>query len=343
MIQVYYITSPEREHRFDEVFSQLDVVVSFFPSVKVPSLTAFLTMEKAVNQQNFILCDLAESSWSDEHILSAVQMLRRFSVAQPVFLAPVGERITVLFKRLSELRVDGLIIDNGDPTEILAAVLRGDGGYVRRLAAVQTAVVEAAHKQVSPLTIPAGMVIDVAVCGSQSRVGTTTQAIALYHYLSSLGFRPVLLHQGQEAITSMLELYRDRLVTRDDHVEVNGIRIATQRTPNFDAYILDLGVLTPEWAGPFCAADLSILVGGVKPWELPLLAQAQNIALQGSPRKMVTLLSFASPEEVAEVREYLGDCGAVAYHPDIWTPGSDSVYRTVVLPALRQICGGEKG
>ena len=314
-------------------------MATFFPVVTVPSLTAFIARDKAINQQNFIFCDLSDAAWSDEHILSAVQMLRRFTVVQPVFLASPGERTTTLYKALAEFRVDGLIADSGDPSEILAAVLRGDGGYVRRLAAVQNAVVEVANKQVSPLMIPPGLVIDVAVGGAQARVGTTTQAIALYHYLGSLGFHPVLLNQGQVSLTAMLELYQDRTVTQENYVEVNGIRITMERSPSFDAYIFDYGVLSQEWAEPFCGADLSILVGGVKPWELPLLAAAQNIALQGKPQHMVTLLSFAAPDDVGEVREYLGKCGAVAYHPDIWAPGSDSVYRSTILPALRQICG----
>lgn len=341
MLQVYYIAAPEMEHRFDEIFTQMDVVATFSPVVNIPSLTAFVTMDKAVNQQNFIICDLAAAPWSDEHILSAIQMLRRFTVVKPVFLSPSSDRTSDLYKILAEKRIDGLIVDEGDPTEQLRAVLRGDGAYVRRLAAIQHGVVDAANREVAPIRIPPGLVIDVAVCGAQSRVGTTTQAIALYHYLRSIGFRPVLLHQGQTALSAMLELYRDKVLTMTDYVEINGVRITTERSSSFDAYILDLGVLTPEWAASFCAADLSVLVGGVKPWELPQLAATQSIAQGGNPNHLVTLLSFAAPEDVDTVREYLGECGAVAYHPDIWTPGSDSVYRMVVLPALRRICGQE--
>ena len=39
------------------------------------------------------------------------------------------------------------------------------------------------------------------------------------------------------------------------------------------------------------------------------------------------------------VKAYLGDCAALAYHPDIWTPGSDTVYRSAILPHLVRICG----
>ena len=88
MIQLYYLAMPERENRFRALFDQLDVVDTFFPIVSVPSLTAFVSRDKAINQQDFILCDLGAATWSNEHILSAVQQLRRFSVVKMVFLAP---------------------------------------------------------------------------------------------------------------------------------------------------------------------------------------------------------------------------------------------------------------
>lgn len=339
MIQLYYLAVPAREHRFDSVFQQLDVVATFFPIVSVPSLVAFVTRDKVIQQQNYLLIDLAEADWSNEHILSAVQTLRRFSVVKPVFLGPPGEQITILFKYLAEQNVDGLITDTGSPFDTLAAALQDDRGYLRRLSAIHQAVTEAANKEVSPLRIPPGLVIDAAVCGAMPRVGATTQAFALYHYLAQVGFQPGILDQGQPALKQLLELYRERAVEVDGCVEVNGIRIAQERTPAFNAYILDCGILTQGWVKSFCAADLSVLVGGVKPWELPALATACASARQGHPHELVTLVSFSTAEDMKAVGKYLGDCAAVPYHPDLWTPGSDTVYRAAVLPALMRICG----
>ena len=339
MIQLYYLAMPDRERRFDQIFQQLDIVATFFPVVSVPSLVAFVTRDKVINQQDFIVLDLAGAAWSDEHILSAVQMLRRFSVVKPVFLAPPGKETTELFRHLAEQRIDGLIPDTGDPSATLAAALQNDRGYFRRLTAIHQGITEAASKEVSPLRIPPGLVIEVAVSGAMPRIGATTQTFALYHYLAQVGFRPALLDQGQPALCALLELYQDRAVTVDGCVEVNGIRIAKERTEAFNAYIIDYGILTPEWIKPFCAADLSVLVGGVKPWELPLLATAYATAQQGRPHELITLVSFSTAADMESVGQYLGDCAAVPYHPDLWTPGSDTVYRAAVLPALSRICG----
>lgn len=339
MIQLYYIATPERENRFRSIFDQLDVVDTFFPVVSIPSLTAFVSRDKAINQQDFILCDLGSATWSNEHILSAVQQLRRFSVVKMVFLAPPSDHTTTLFKFLADLRVDGLITDNEDPSSTLSAILQGDSGYMRRLAAIQEAVVMAADREVTPLHIPPGLVLDVAVAGSMPRVGTTTQAFALYHFLSRVGFHPAILDQGQSALRAVLELYWQQTVTRKDHVEVKGICIVTDRSPAFNAYISDYGVLSAEWVKPFCGADLSVLVGGVKPWELSALATNHAAVKQEGPRELVTLLSFAGPEDTETVRQYLSPCAAVSYHPDIWMPGSDTVYRETVLPCLKKVCG----
>lgn len=340
MLQVYYLSTPDREHRFDAVFQQLDVVATFFSVGDVSSLVNLVTREKTINQQDFIVCDLSVATWSDEHILSAVQLLRSFSVVQMIFLAPPGERTTGLFKHLAEQRVDGLIIDQGDPSGQLHAALQGDNGYMHRLSSIQRAVTEAAEKEVSPLRIPPGLVLDVAVCGAMQRVGATTQIFGLYHYFTSLGFRPAVLDNGQPAIRTLIKLYQDKAVEREHSVEINGVNFAKGMSENFDVYLHDYGVLVPELVSTVCGADLTVYVGGVKPWELPALAAGYLMLTEdGHPNELAILASFAAAEDLETVKQYVSNCTAVPYHPDIWMPGSDMAYRATVLPALKRLCG----
>lgn len=329
MIQAYYLATEERKERFRAVFDRLEVIDTFFPVETVPSLTALISRDRAISQQDFIICDLTAAQWSDEHILSAVQMLRRFSVSKFVFLSHDSERTTSLFKHLSDMRVDGLIVDGEDAVEKLSAILQGDGGYLRRLTAVQQGLAATALEQAPPLRIPAGLVLDVAVGGAMSRVGTTAQVFALYHYLKTVGFRPALLDQGQDTYRLLRELCPE---------QAQKLSIVTERTADFDCYVFDCGVLDGGAVQSFCAADLSILVGGGKPWELPALANAYQAVTAEHPRELVTLLSFATEQEEATVRQFIPTCATVPYHPDIWTAGSDTVYRDVILPALKRLC-----
>lgn len=329
MIQVYYLSTQERKDRFRTLFDRLDVIDTFFPLDAITSLTAFIARDKAISQQQYILCDLATKPWSDEHILSAVQMLRRFAVTRFVFISPDTERTTTLYKRLADMLVDGLMIDKEDISTELSAILQGDGGYLRCLAAVTKSVAATAYEQAPPLRIPAGLVIDVAVSGAMPRVGTTTQIIALYHYLRSVGFRPALLDQGQDAWRLIRELCPKQSAD---------LTFVAERTSDFDCYLIDYGVMKTEIAQAFCNADLSVLVGGGKPWELTALANAYRAVTEARPRELVTLLSFVTDEEADTVRQFIPNCAPVPYHPDIWTAGSDTVYREMVLPALKRIC-----
>ncbi|MEG2455928.1 MAG: hypothetical protein RSC08_06710, partial [Oscillospiraceae bacterium] len=119
MKQLCYLASPGQEGRFDRLFEELDILVSTYPTAQLKSLTAFVTREKLLNQQDFLLLDLTGAEYSPEHILSAVQLLRRFSVARLIFIAPEGEATDLLFGRLAAFRVTDLITVRRN-TDVLA-------------------------------------------------------------------------------------------------------------------------------------------------------------------------------------------------------------------------------
>lgn len=343
MKQLCYLASPGQEGRFDRLFEELDILATTYPSAQLKSLTAFVTREKTLNQQNFLLLDLTGAEYSPEHILSAVQLLRRFSVARLIFIAPAGEATDLLFGRLAAFRVTDLITVRQD-TDVLAELktcLSAEGDYHRRMEAMQAAMATTAVKTVNPFTIPSGLVITVAVAGTMPRIGATTQVFGLYHYLKALGFHPAVLDESGELIATLWNLYSEQGREGSDYVTMNGIPFCTAICEQYDAYLVDMGVLSSETAHLFASADLSVLVGGAKPWELPELAMALPLLEEHAPKELLTLISFATDQDMAALGKYLGVRAAnVPYQPDIWEPGDKSTYQRVVLPALQTICGG---
>jgi hypothetical protein len=341
--QIYYLTVPERFSRFDALFNELDFVVYPQDIRKVKSLVAFVNREKTLHQMDYILIDLIECDYSQEHILSAVQLLRRFSVADLIFLSPAGEETDLLFGRLAGFRLSGLIaVDSDtDPQAELRACLNDEGGnFTRRASALQAGMAAEAVRKAVPLRIPTGLVISVAVAGAQSRVGVTTQCFALYHYLKTLGFRPAILDGERRDLDILAAIYEKEMEQRQGYVVINGIPFCTEMVEGLDAYLLDLGVLRPETAAQFSGQDLSVLVSGAKPWELPHLADALKLVGK-QPRQLVTLISFATQKDMERIGKYLGEHAAnVPYHPDIWEAGSTAAYRDAILPCLKAICGG---
>ncbi|MEM5780376.1 MAG: hypothetical protein AAGU02_04420, partial [Lawsonibacter sp.] len=196
MKQLYDLTKPSQFTRFDALFNELDIVHYPQDIGKVKSLVDFINREKPIHQVDYILIDLAECDFSQEHILSAVQLLRRFSVADLIFLSPAGEETDLLFEKLARFRLSNLIAVNSDTdlqAELRSCLNEEGGGFHRRFSAQQKGMVLEAARKASPLKIIPGMTVSVAVAGTQSRVGVTTQCFALYHYLKALGFQPAIL------------------------------------------------------------------------------------------------------------------------------------------------------
>lgn len=345
MKQLYYLAQQKYESRFDALFQELDVVMTFYDLDHIKSLTAFVSREKALPMQDVILLDLEDTEFTQEHILSAVQQMRRITPAQIMVLSPANENTDLLFGKLAGFRVSDLVPvgPHADPVAAVRACLMGECGYQVRMSAIQQALSTTAAGQVRPLTIPPGLVLDVAVAGTLPRIGVTTQVFALWHYFKSLGFRPAILDESGQLVQFLWPLYQDEGSREGDVATIRGIPFCSARSEHFDAYLLDLSLLAEASLPQFYAADLSVLVTGTKPWELPALAQALSLIKENPPHNFVTLASFATQKDLELLQRFLGEYwAAVSYHPDLWDAGSTAAYRSAVLPLLKDLCGGRR-
>lgn len=343
MKTVYYLAHGEDLQRFDDLFNELDMLATTIPIEKVPSLTAFVMREKPIVQQDYLILDVSGMDWTPAHILSAVQQLRRFSSAQLVFLGQPDEETIDLFGTLASVHhISHLIMQRSetDPVaELRACFQEQQPKLPKKLQAIQEQMVQTAVRTVSPLQIPDGLVIQVAVAGTMPRCGVTMQAFALYHYLKTLGWHPAIWDKCGRALP-LLQTFEESKET-EHAVEIHGIPFCQEESPQFNAYVLDYGMLVPENATHFCMADLSILVGCTKPWELPSFADALKLVLSHSCRSLVTLASFSTQQDLDRLSKYFGDKNGIApYHPNPWEPTAPQTYSKLILPELKEICGG---
>lgn len=335
---------PGEEGRFNDLFDELDIVATYYSTGQISSLTAFIMREKTINQQDYIICDLTGTTWSQEHVLSAVQQLRRFAIAQLIVIAPSADTTALLFGKLASLRVDDLIavVEATDlNAEVRKCLTRKDSeGVHQRLYAMQNALATSAAQTAAVLKIPKGMVLNVAVGGAMPRIGTTLQVFGLFHYLHSIGFSPCVFDPSGKLTDILLPLYTEQIQRFDSYLTIKDIPFSMHRMERFNAYIQDVGVIGEGSASLFCAADVRVLIGGTKPWELPALASAVA-RLKETPGEMSVLISFAADGDMETVGKYLGKHSASApYSPNIWAPGSFAAYQEAVLPCLKAVCGG---
>ncbi len=342
MKSMCYLSSISKKDTFDELADELDITVIHYCTEQIKSLVAFVSREKTMPSQSYLVMDLCDTDFSAEHIISAIQTLRCISSARPIILNTKNEKTDELFGKLINFRVTNLI--SVSPTtnvvEEMRACLSDDGiVFTDKIAELQNSKAVAANSVVQPLIIPEGMNVTICVAGCMPRIGTTTQVFALWHFLKSLGFSPAILCKDDRFIKLLLELYQEDAVKYEEHISVKSIPFCFQRdTELWNAYIVDIGVLNEDNCQFFMDADVSVLVGGAKPWELECFAT--SLRLTEKAKRMVALMSFTTPKDLDELHDILNIMlYCVPYHPDIWEKGgSIAAYKASVLPLIKEIC-----
>ncbi len=337
-----YVSNESKKDIFNDLADELDITVSHYNSGQIKSLVSFVTREKTVHELSFLVIDLTDTDFSDEHIISAIQTLKYISTARPIFIAPKSDITEGIFGRLANFHVTNLITikPNTDIIKDMRQCLSEDGMvFTEKTADIQNSRAAAAKAIIQPLKIPEDLSVTICVCGCMNRIGTTTQTFALWHYLKSLGFSPAILNRGDDFLKTLMEMYGDEVIEYEGHITVNNIPFCFQKDLElWNAYIIDAGVLEQSNKQEFASADISVLVGGAKPWELQKYAECVQIA--DGVARLAAFMSFTTQKDVDELHKVLNmPLHSVPYHPDLWDKGgSTSVYKTALLPYLIELC-----
>ena len=108
-----------------------------------------------------------------------------------------------------------------------------------------------------------------------------------------------MMDKSGTTLSSIQMVFEKEIVIKENALEIRGIPFCETEDADHNAYILDYGRLTPENATHFGKADLSVLVGCTKPWELPAFADALRLVVSHPCRQMVTLASFSTQQDMA--------------------------------------------
>ena len=344
MTSLYILAQSKNMTRLSNLFHPEQFLVSAFDTSKLPSLTAFVTRDKAISQQDFVLLDVGRAeNWSDAHIFSAVQNLRRFSNAKLIFLGEPCEAVTDLFGKLASVHHIEHLITDQPGTDVEAELNRCFSNAPKfhdKLQAIQGMMAQQAVKASRPLTIPQGLILRIAVAGTIPRCGVTTQTFAVWHALNSLGFHPAIQDTREHLLPSLLQ-FEAHTKQSEECVLVHDIPFCTAEQPQFNAYIMDYGTLTPYNITPFRQADLHLLVGCTKPWELTGFADAMRLLMPYGCQPLM-LANGAAPRELSTLKKYFGEQIFLVPHcPDLWTPAVEvtKAYTQLLLPSLKELCG----
>lgn len=349
MKRLIWIASEKREKLFDEVWNAADIISRFYNIEHIPNLMSFVTRSKALADQEYFVVDLTEATYDDEQIIEAVRMLKQLSAARPIFIAPACEDADILYGLLEGEGVTNLVKEkpDSDLEDEMRMCISTDGrSFASRVTALQDNFAAQAMAIVRPITIPDGVQISIAVAGTMARVGTTTQSTTIYRYLKKLGFKPLLIDATRNIYEAVQLVYADRIENRGLFFTLDDMALSDEDVPDemFNARITDIGVLAEDNITQFQSADISVLVSGVKPWELAHLAHAKKRLAAAKASTYVTAISFANSNMVNQLRKYVGETAeAVPYRPDMFDSGINidcAAYRALMLDQLKELCSG---
>ncbi len=352
MRSLYYIAPKKNLERFDALFEEADILATPFQAESIRSLTAFIKGDRGIAQQNYIVIDVEDlQRWSVGHVLSAVQQLCSFASIKLIFLGQPCEDVDELFRILRDTHhIDGAILDteNGEISTELAGCLaaapeREDGvalSPAEKLAAASSVARSASRARLRQYTPAPGRTIRFAVAGTLPRCGATTQAFGLYHYLSAAGLTGAI--EDRAGTLPLLSQFEASAETKHGGRSFRGVCFIEPggNTGSYDFVVTDYGVLGAETAAAFCKADVSVLAGCTKPWELPAFAEAVKL-LFGYSCRLVTIASFSTDADLLKLTRYLGEyCAAAPWQPDVWRLANGAFYEKLFSPALDELCAG---
>ena len=344
MRSLYCIAPSETIARYEEIFERAGLLSTSFEAEGIRSLSAFVSGERAIRQQDYVLIDVEDMTrWSGGAVLTAAQQLREFPSVRLVFIGQPCEAVDDLFRCLRELHhTDVVSVPSGaDAEEALTEIFAADTPEEPEAPKAEAREPTATARQ-RVYRVPKGVTLHFAVAGAMPRCGTTTQAFALYHALTRFGLHGTIRDcAGTLPLLSRYETVSD---TESGGLRIRNINFlhAGESFSAYDFVVTDLGVLVYDSAPAFCAADASVLVGCTKPWELPAFANAVELTFGFDCNCFAVVASFSTEGELARLERCLGERRAIApYQPNIWRPDGGELYERLLAPVLERCCVDE--
>lgn len=150
----------------------------------------------------------------------------------------------------------------------------------------------------------------IAVCGTQKRIGTTTQAILITRFLTSKGLKSCYVEANRNNhIVTIADYYNVNINKDIGVIQTSNIEMYYKydlpyiMSLNYDFYILDYGIFDNVESESFIIADKRIIVAGAKTWEMDKFATIFRKV--GTLNDINFIFSFVYAEEHQDIRELM--------------------------------------
>lgn len=300
-----YLTSNDRVNLLDFA----EPLTGLLPK-KMPgkfSLTRFVVrdMRNYAHIRYFVI-DRAAASEDDNGFLEAIGSFKTMFSARVIVICEALSEHDVFLRQLVTAGVTD-IVTAVELQEIQAEILEclspeGMGRY--KIAAPEPPAIRVRNTKSDNKYIFKAENVRIAIAGSQRRVGTTTTAANLAHWITEHDGTACYLESNEHRhLAYILKLYAGE--PTGNHYEIGGVDYYFTDEPDkaYNFIVTDCGELGPEPQTTFKEADLRLLCGSAMPYELMELQSAVD-RCKNYP---VTALGTAVPEDIRDLlRDVIG-------------------------------------
>jgi len=178
----------------------------------------------------------------------------------------------------------------------------------------------------------------IGIAGSQSRIGTTTQALQMILCLQRLDYKVAYIEMGNQGyLTDLKDLFLDEVQKNEktgslifQEVELYGSDdIVTANEQGYDYVVKDYGAVTdPDFQKlSFLDQDIKIMVGGIKANEV---VYAENILKEKCYERVRYIFSFVPLHDRQNVKRSMRKQNVstyfASYAPDPFIYEENEVY-----------------
>lgn len=287
--------------------------IQIFTGIK--NLNRFAVQElRNLNNFKYAIIDITTTKENEEDIVKTIVTIKSMYNIRIIILALGYKQGNTLLAKLFNEGIYNFVIgkDYGTQKDELKDSLTGDGKQYKDAIRFRNQVLDTDKKNkviIKKEYKKIKQFVNIAVIGTENKIGTTTQALLICAFFNSLKMNACYISNNEKDETSIIQrLINEKDKQNNNMLNYEGIDMYKKSSNmkaidfGYDFYIYDYGVLTDDKINDFITKDIKIVVTGSKLWEFEGLFNAINKLEELSNKYF--LVNFTAEDKQKEIIKY---------------------------------------
>lgn len=332
-----YLTSNDNVNVFDFLELERGIIIKKLSGHF--SLMQFVMHDmRNLEHYQYVAVDVKALKDSGAEIIDSVIAFKKLHSSRLIFYIEDNQNHAELIQELIQIGIYN-IVTASDVTMLKEEILKATSDMGFSLREIKSKFSkEEVHT--SFLKADRGFVkkeIKIAVTGVQNRVGTTTMAINLANFLSSIGAKVCYVEANENKHLSKLAAYYQGMTEKDGICTYNGVKylkLNSECHDEFDFIIYDMGVVNSKIIGAIRkSCDAAIICATGKPYEAKDTQSIENLL---DEKQIYKVFSLVADFDKGKIRKQDQNVYFSNYTPDYFdVEVNEELWEEVLKPFVK--------